>query len=48
MLSGPGFSPRRLNDDVPVIDLAPSLAALVGVRQASFQGTPLEQLVPVR
>lgn len=48
LLAGPGFTPRRLNEDVPVIDLAPSLAALFGVRSASFQGAALEQLVPFR
>lgn len=48
MLAGPGFSPRRLNHDIPVIDLAPSLAALFGVRSAAFQGRALEQLAPAR
>lgn len=44
MLAGPGFAPRRLNDDVPVIDLAPSIAALFGVQSAAFQGRAREQL----
>lgn len=46
LLAGPGFAARRLNDDVSVIDLAPSLAALFGVEPAAFQGRALEQLVP--
>lgn len=44
MLSGAGFAPRRLNEDVPVIDLAPSVAALMGVTSALFQGQALARL----
>ena len=46
LLAGPGFAARRLNDDVSVIDLAPSLAALFGVEPAAFQGRALKQLAP--
>jgi hypothetical protein len=48
LLAGPGFAPSRLNDHLPVIDSAPSIAALFGVRSAAFQGRAWEQLAPAR
>ena len=41
---GPGLAPSRLNDAVREIDLAPTIAAILGVPTAQFQGRPVEAL----
>ncbi|MEN3976085.1 hypothetical protein [Emcibacter sp. SYSU 3D8] len=46
MLNGPGFGHRTLNQDIDVIDLAPSLTALCGLSSAGFQGQALPALAP--
>jgi predicted AlkP superfamily phosphohydrolase/phosphomutase len=48
MLAGSAVVPRRLNDTVDVIDLAPTLAALCGLRPDTFQGHPLDSLLQDR
>jgi len=46
LLNGPGVAPRRLNDDIDIIDLAPSLTALMGLPTAGFQGQIHAGLAP--
>ncbi len=46
LLNGPGYAPRRINDDIDIIDLAPSLTALMGLPTAGFQGHPRAVLAP--
>lgn len=46
LLNGPGYAPRVINDDIDIIDLAPSLTALLGLPTAGFQGRPRSVLAP--
>lgn len=46
MLSGQGFAAGTLVTDVDVIDLAPSLCALLGLDDITFQGRPLDAFRP--
>ena len=48
MLTGPDIAASRLNDAVDVIDLAPTLAALCGLRSDAFQGHALGSLLQDR
>ncbi|MGE0668983.1 MAG: alkaline phosphatase family protein [Sphingomonadales bacterium] len=47
VLSGPGYAPRRVNDDIDMIDLAPTLASLLDLPATGFQGQPRAALAPV-
>lgn len=46
LLNGPGHTPRRINDDIDIIDLAPSLTALLGLPSTGFQGQAHAALAP--
>lgn len=46
LLNGPGYAPRRLNDNVDIIDLAPSLSVLLGLPATGFQGQAHAGLAP--
>ena len=46
VLTGPGYAPRLVNDDIDMIDLAPTLAKLLDFPATGFQGQPQEALAP--
>jgi predicted AlkP superfamily phosphohydrolase/phosphomutase len=45
LISGPHVRPGRLDRPVPVIDLAPTVAAMLGVVLPDVDGTPVPELV---
>jgi predicted AlkP superfamily phosphohydrolase/phosphomutase len=42
---GPGFEPHRLQAPIDVVQLAPTIAALLGVRLSGVDGTPAAELL---
>jgi len=46
MAAGPGIPPQRLERPVSVTDIAPTLAARLGVVLAGVDGAPIPELVP--
>jgi predicted AlkP superfamily phosphohydrolase/phosphomutase len=41
---GPGWTPKRHSHDVSVMDLAPTIAFLLGVQMPKAEGKPIEAL----